>query len=94
LPETPTRPFIVQKLLGISTGDSSNPASNTPPPPDVQLPTPEAAPPAHQEVTVPPTPFMQRMFEIGSAAFNPRHNRNTSQDALQPESSKSAKSRP
>jgi len=93
LPETPTPPLIVQKLLGMSTGDILNPASNLPPPADTNLPISESAPAVRREVSEPSTPFMQRIFEIGSAALSPRHNRSASQDAPKPESSKAARSR-
>lgn len=94
LPETSTPPpLIVQKLLGMSSGDNSNPTSNPNPPPlaDAKPPIPEFAP-VLREVSESPTPFMQRIFELGSA-LSPRHNRNASQDVPKPESSKAARSR-
>ncbi|KIM75935.1 hypothetical protein PILCRDRAFT_826769 [Piloderma croceum F 1598] len=93
-PPPPPPPLIVQKLLGMTSGDILNTTSNPPPPADAKLPTPESAPPVRREVSELPTPFMQRIFEIGSAALSPRHNRSASQDVLpKPESSKAARSR-
>ena len=114
LPETPTTPFIVQKLLGMNT--SSGPLSSRleppPPPPSQDVPPPSPAPPtppameppipeylgpAHRESgSEPSTPFMQRVFGIGSSVLIPRNNRNQGQEVTKPtpESSSSGRPRP
>lgn len=98
LPELPTPPLIVQKLLG-KTGGSQTPR----PDPssvssrDVQPPTTEAPASAHREIeSEPRTPFLQRLFGIGAAILGPRHNPRPSQDIpkLSPESLSSSRPRP
>jgi len=86
-PELPSKPLIVQKLRGMSTGSPSSSAfDQIAPAQEVQPPIPEPPASAHREVAGPSTPFMKRMLGISPAALSPRHNRGSSTDVTKPSS--------